>query len=133
MKIPLLLELLPYILLAAGMAACLVLFVSGKRDARQAASGALERCAALEQDLAAVRRALEQMGREMGKKLEAAAQPAAALPPGLNQSRRANVLRLARRGEGPDTIAAALGCPRNEVVLLLKLEKAAAAAPGSAA
>lgn len=42
-------------------------------------------------------------------------------PAALNLSRRAQILRLARRGEGVPQIAAAVGVPRNEVELLLKI------------
>jgi hypothetical protein len=52
------------------------------------------------------------------------------VPPksGLNMSRRTQVLRLARRGEHPDNIAALLGLPRREVELLLRVRALAAGA-----
>lgn len=49
--------------------------------------------------------------------------------PGMNLTRRTIVLRMSRRGERPEQIAAALGLPRAEVELLLKLHHAAAGAP----
>jgi hypothetical protein len=40
----------------------------------------------------------------------------------LNLTRRAQALRMQRRGESPATIAAALRLPRNEIDLLLKIQ-----------
>jgi uncharacterized protein involved in exopolysaccharide biosynthesis len=48
--------------------------------------------------------------------------PGAVSPPGLNLTRRTQALRMHRRGESVQTIAAALSAPRNEIELLLKLE-----------
>ena len=55
------------------------------------------------------------------------------LPPmsGLNVNKRTQVLRLARRGEPPENIAALLGLPRREVDLLLKVQALAAVSGGS--
>ena len=46
----------------------------------------------------------------------------ATVSPGLNLTRRAQALRMHRRGESVETIAAALSAPRNEIDLLLKLQ-----------
>ncbi len=43
--------------------------------------------------------------------------------PGLNLSKRSQALRMHRRGEGPDQIAAALEIPLQEVDLLLKVHR----------
>jgi len=43
----------------------------------------------------------------------------------LNLNTRGQVLRMRRRGENPETIAAALRLPRNEVDLLLKVHQLA--------
>ena len=43
----------------------------------------------------------------------------------LNLNKRGQVLRMRRRGENPETIAAALSLPRNEVDLLLKVHQLA--------
>jgi hypothetical protein len=42
---------------------------------------------------------------------------------GINLSKRAQALRMRRRGESIATIAAALQTPRNEVELLLKVRE----------
>lgn len=46
-----------------------------------------------------------------------------ALPPAFNLSRRTQALRLFRRGEAPEQIAAALRAPRQEIDLLLKVHR----------
>jgi hypothetical protein len=43
--------------------------------------------------------------------------------PGLNLNKRSHALRLFRRGEAPEQIAAALELPRQEVDLLLKVHR----------
>lgn len=48
----------------------------------------------------------------------------------VNISKRSQVIRLSRRGEPAETIAATLGLPRREVELLLKVHAAAAASAG---
>ena len=47
----------------------------------------------------------------------------ARLRPGMNLSRRSQVLRLYRRGETPEQIASALAAPAGEVRLLLKVHR----------
>lgn len=65
--------------------------------------------------------------KEMERAMEAL--PAAGPPrPGMNVSRRIQVLRLFRQGERPEQIAAALGVPLNEVELLLKVHQIATGA-----
>ncbi len=43
--------------------------------------------------------------------------------PGLNLSKRSQALRMHRRGEPPEQIAAALGVSRQEIDLLLKVHR----------
>ena len=54
-------------------------------------------------------------------------QPSAALPPvpraGLNLCKRSQVLRMHRKGDPPDRIAAALEVPLQEVDLLIKVHR----------
>jgi len=51
----------------------------------------------------------------------------AGTPPSLNWSKRIQALRMFRRGDAPETIAAALSIPDCELRLLLKIERAIAA------
>lgn len=51
----------------------------------------------------------------------------------VNLSKRSQVIRLSRRGEPIETIAATLGLPRREVELLLKVHQVSTAIAGGAA
>jgi hypothetical protein len=69
-------------------------------------------------------RALDAMGQLRTQLEEAARQSPTAAPavgPAINLNKRGQALRMNRRGESPETIAGALGVPRNEVDLLLKV------------
>jgi hypothetical protein len=64
------------------------------------------------------------MGQLRAQLEEAAVQSPPATPalgPAINLNKRGHALRMSRRGESPETIAGALGVPRNEVDLLLKV------------
>lgn len=67
--------------------------------------------------------------REELESLRADVSPEGTRPPSgqqaLNLNKRGQVLRMRRRGENPETIAAALSLPRNEVDLLLKVHQLA--------
>jgi hypothetical protein len=49
----------------------------------------------------------------------------------LNLSKRTQAIRLSRRGESADKIAAALNLPSREVQLLLKAQQLAARSPNA--
>jgi len=107
-----------YGLLAVALAGGLVLFLCVKREiavARrsftQGHDSAEAKVAALAEGLAALRREMETAG----------AAPRAGQK--LNMTRRAQALRMQRCGEAPATIAATLRLPRNEVDLMLKIQK----------
>lgn len=59
---------------------------------------------------------------------EAQESPPPATVPHLNMNRRGQALRMARRGDTPDRIASALGIPKREVDLLLKVQRSVAGA-----
>ena len=68
---------------------------------------------------------LTETSERLQLQLEEGARPAPASQPGqsLNLNKRGQVLRMQRRGETPETIAAALRIPQNEVTLLLKVHE----------
>ena len=80
-----------------------------------------ERHERLENRLALMAEAAERIQAQ----LEETARPAPVAQPGqsLNLNKRGQVLRMRRRGETPETIAAALRIPQNEVTLLLKVHE----------
>ena len=49
--------------------------------------------------------------------------PPAAPPSGLNLNKRSQAIRMSRRGEQPEKIAASLNLPRREVELLVKVSR----------
>jgi hypothetical protein len=88
---------------------------------RTAARRGRERHESLESRLAQ----LTETSERLQTQLEETARPAPASQPGqsLNLNKRGQVLRMRRRGEAPETIAAALRIPQNEVTLLLKVHE----------
>ena len=103
------LTILPYALLAVGLGLCLFLFGSLKMEMRAIEKRAREKQAALESEI-----------RRLG---EAAEQPRPVAVNGcMDLTKRTHALRMERRGESAPTIAAALGVPRNEIDLMLKVQ-----------
>ncbi|HLM99436.1 MAG TPA: hypothetical protein VK335_09160 [Bryobacteraceae bacterium] len=74
-----------------------------------------------ERRLAEVLDATERLRREREEPARPSPVPAPGQP--LNLNKRGQVLRMRRRGENPETIAAALSIPQNEVALLLKVHQ----------
>ena len=74
-----------------------------------------------ERHLADVVEAAERWRTEREETVRPVPAPVAGQP--LNLNKRGQVLRMRRRGEKPETIAAALSIPRNEVDLLLKVHQ----------
>jgi hypothetical protein len=67
---------------------------------------------------------IEEMERSMVKLAEQSAQsqPGGPIRHSINLTKRAQALRMSRRGESAESITAALAVPRNEVELLLKVQ-----------
>jgi hypothetical protein len=100
--------------------ASLACFVSAKREVYRLRRNGDETQTALARKLEQVQSAVAQIGEQ---KTEAPATPTArpSLRPSLNLTRRTQALRMRRRGESVESIAAALAAPRNEIELLLKV------------
>lgn len=112
-----------YAFQAAGAIVCLLVFLALKRELHELRS----RITRLDFTLR-----LDAMNDRLHEAEERASIPAAPVPArrSVNLSRRSQVIRLSRRGEPVETIAATLGLPRREVELLLKVHRAAAASVG---
>lgn len=120
------LSLLQLGVVALGISAVLALFVSLKHEIRLR-----ER-----KDRARMDAQMEAHREEMRARLAKAAEPGSEPPPplsaqallrsGMNMSKRVQALRLLRRGEDISHIAAALGVPRREVELLIRVQKLSA-------
>lgn len=105
-----------YAVVAVALLVCLALSLGTKLELVRV------RRAADESQKAAAKK-LEEMERSMSKIADQAAQPQAGGPirHSINLTKRAQALRMSRRGESAESITAALAVPRNEVELLLKV------------
>jgi hypothetical protein len=77
------------------------------------------------QDLASLRISVETLSAQVRDLQDnpQIAPPAGTPKPGFNLSKRSQALRMHRRGEAPERIAATLDLPRQEVELLLKIHR----------
>ena len=113
---------MPYAVIAIGLALCLHLFITLKRDLRAGETRLARKLAALETDWQAKMESLDERWKELSQVSNLLVPPP---PPrsGLNLSKRSQALERHRRGETPPEIAAALAIPRNEVELLVKVQR----------
>ena len=119
-----------YGLLATGLSLCLMLFVSLKKENtrlrqviekdRRLTVGKMEE---FRSSMIRLRGALEQAHLEARYEREPQP-PERADAQSVNIGKRSLALRMHRRGESPEQIAATLHIPRNEVDLLLKVHQA---------
>lgn len=111
----------------AALSASVYLFFTLKR-----AMDAWSHDAAVERDrLAEELRTLQSRVSDLEGELAASAAAKGSLQPlrGVNITKRTQALRMVRRGETPEQIAAALAMSRREVQLLMKVQKLIAEAP----
>jgi hypothetical protein len=109
-------QLLPYLLIAAGLLSTLALFITLKDEIRRQAQRQKKR--------------IEEMADRLteGRSPEPAAlESSVALVPaplraGLNLNKRVHAMRMLRRGEDISFITAALGVPRKEIELLVRVQ-----------
>jgi hypothetical protein len=116
------LSLIQYVLLALGLIAMLILFLSVKREIHSTSARHRLRMEALSRKLS----------EASAIQVEPASIPTPARP-GLNISKRVQAMRMLRRNENVSHIAAALGVTRREVELLIRVERLSAAAVTPAA
>lgn len=110
-------QLLPYLLIAAGLLSTLALFMTLKREIRRQAQRQKKRIEEMAVQLNEVNRSPE----------PAAEQPMVTFVPaplraGLNLNKRVHAMRMLRRGEDISFITAALGVPRKEIELLMRVQ-----------
>jgi hypothetical protein len=112
-----------YALEAAGAIVLVLVFLAFKRELHELRSRVTRLDFTLRLD------AMNTRLREAEERAIAPGLPAPARR-SVNLSKRGQVIRLSRRGEPVDTIAATLGLPRREVELLLKVHAVSAASVG---
>jgi hypothetical protein len=110
-----LMPVLPYLLIAAGLCSSLILFLTLKRELRRMVFRQKTR---IEEMM--VR--LDEAARPPEAVAEAVTFVPAPLRAGLNLNKRIHAMRMMRRGEDIAHIAAALGVPRREVELLVRVQ-----------
>ena len=107
-----------YVLLALAAASTLLLFFALKREIwREKTRVSLEQ-SKLREDLATSQLRIAEVQKEVETISQCPSETGA-----MNYTRRTRVLRLHRRGDRVDQIAATLHLPQNEVALLVKLDQ----------
>jgi hypothetical protein len=116
-----------YGFLGFGMALCVYLCFVVERNAHAASERLKRKNLHLEGLIVDLRNQINGLRSAVEHSEQSAAPPAVAFAPsGMNLTKRSQVLRMYRRGEQPESIAAALHLPRTEVDLLLKLHRSVA-------
>ena len=110
-------QVLPYLLIAAGLLSTLALFMTLKHEIRRQALRHKTRIEEMVARLMEAERSPEPAAQE-----EAVTFVPAPLRAGLNLNTRVHAMRMLRRGEDLSHIAAALGVPRREVELLIRVQ-----------
>jgi len=113
---------LPLILVAAGMLGCLWLFFALKRDLRISENRHRKEI----EEVSEAIRGLERRWEHDREQAEVAGSRAL-ISNGMNFSKRSQALRMMRKGEDPERVAAALNLPAGEIQLLRKVSEIAAA------
>ena len=119
-----------YGLVLAGVGASLFGVFWMQRAVRAAAHRAEARYAGSEAAIEAIRSEVEVGVRQMHEiRQDHSKMAGPSFPrPGLNVSKRSQALRMHRRGDPPELVAATLGIPLQEVELLLKVHRIVIAA-----
>lgn len=119
-----LIPLAPFLLIGIHSIVSLFFFLSLDHEMRLVRRGAKRRHAAQE---AATGELKTQLAELAARVLEAEERTGVLVPPappksGLNLNKRTQVIRMSRRGERAENIAASLNLPQREVELLLKIQ-----------
>lgn len=116
-----------YAVLTIGLSLCLYLFWSLKRDLHTSEARSTKKLAALEEELQAKAAILDERWSELSQ-ISQLLVPPAPLRSGLNLTKRSQAVQMIRRGESPQEVTSTLALPRNEVDLLIKVQRLAQAA-----
>lgn len=110
-----------YTLLALSLGLCLHLFITLKREIQAGRKKQLTLEAALDR----MNTGIGEVATKLAETDERTTLLVAPAPPraGLNLGTRSQALRMSRRGDTAQQIAAALGIPEREVELLLKVQR----------
>jgi hypothetical protein len=109
-----------FAVIAVGLLASLALWISAKSELRAVRGKVSDSHGAIEINVRELTASVNQL------RVDRENEPAPAVPNpglGLNLTKRAQAVRMHRRGETVPSIAAALQTPGNEIELILKLER----------
>jgi len=125
-----LIPIAPLLLIALTIACAGGFFLYLESETRRLKSGVRRRQGAQEATILGLQRQLEDMAERLRDTEERAGvfQPPAPVS-GLNLNKRSQAIRMSRRGEAPQQIAASLRLPQREVELLLKVYSLALSGP----
>jgi hypothetical protein len=113
-----------YSVLAAASMFGTLLFLLLKLHVKAVQNGVTAQQKHVNETIEALRKRIEELSGELQEKeRQAALQPESRVRPGLNLSKRSQALRMHRRGERPEQIAATLEIPLQEVELLVKVQE----------
>jgi hypothetical protein len=118
-------------LLAVMLSVCVWLFLKVKRDLRVIEMRYIRRDETLRAKLEELAGEVETVRREM-ELIEHRSDSIATVSRALGSGVRIQALRMIKLGEAPEIIAGALGVPRTEVDLLIKVQRLLASQPPQA-
>ena len=111
----------PYAVIALALFACIAFFLSTKSEVHRLRQAADSTQSALTRKIQEVQSVVAEMHQNQAQAEAPAPVPMPGVRPSLNLTRRTQALRMRRRGETAESIAAALSTPRNEIELLFKV------------
>lgn len=112
-----------YALVALALVACIACFISVHGEVHRLRRAANASQDVLKQKIEEMESAVSTIGRQRPEPqvIEVPVKASAGIRPSLNLTKRTQALRMRRRGESVESIAAALATPRNEIELLVKV------------
>ena len=118
------LALVPIVVLTAGYVVGFCIFLALRKEIRTLRARLSKKDAADVISALDLKNKLEEVAARLGDAEERAGLLTTTAPPksGLNFSKRSQAIRLSRRGEPAENIAASLNMPRRQVELLLKVQ-----------
>ncbi len=116
------LTLIHYAVLLLTLGLSVALFLTVKRDLRVMETRQLRHSEQLRAKVEELAGEVETLRKEL-EVMEQKSDPAAAVARTLGPGTRIQALRMIKNGEASECIAATLGLPRNEVELLIKVQR----------
>jgi type II secretory pathway component PulM len=125
------LDIAPYAVSLLGAGIVLFLIIEMKRTLQEFQTKWNKRQQTVQSELGRLRGVIQQLETRLGDAEKLSASQAGADPKvtSINLNRRAQAIRLYRRGESPEKVAASMNLPRREAELLFKVHRILASEP----